>query len=142
MEDKILDKSDMEIIEEIANKYCITVLELGRIISRKKQSYPRLQILLSKNELEIIDKKAKEKNISRSKYCSMCFKKALTNKEYENLDVMKIIARNTEGKDKREERAVISFDNANDYKEIKRVSKSLGIPCSALIRYFTLNVEL
>lgn len=142
MEDKILDKSDMDIIEAIANKYYISLEELGRILARKKQSYPRLQILLSKSELNIIDKKAKEKNITRSKYCSMCFKKALHNKEYENFDVMKIIARNTESKEKRGERAVISFENANDYKEIKKVSKDLGIPCSTLIRYFTLNVEL
>lgn len=139
---EVIKKTDLELLEKIASKYCVSLQELGRIISRKKATYPRLQILLNSDELSKIDKKAKEKKLSRSKYCSMCYKMALKKKCYENIDVIKAIGRNQDEKNKREYRAVISFDNADDYIEMKKLSKKLGIPCSSLMRYFALNINL
>lgn len=140
--DELLEKNDLEILENIADKYCVSLQELGRIISRKKATYPRLQILLNKNELNIIDGRAKEKNLSRSKYCSICYKVAIENKYYEDIDILEVFSRNYSNEnEKREFRAVISFDKADEYKQLKKLSKELGIPSSSLMRYFALNIE-
>lgn len=140
--DNVIDKSDLELIESMAEKYCITVQELGRILSRKTGSYPRLQILLNVDELHNIDRKSKKLNLSRSRYCSMCYKKALKEKLYENIDVLQAMSDVKSGKMKRDHRAVISFDNAKDYREMKKLADDLGIPFSSLMRYFALTVKL
>lgn len=140
--DELIEKKDLEILKSMADKYCVSLQELGRIISREKVTYPRLQILLNSKERNIIDSRAKEKNLSRSKYCSICYKVAIENKLYENIDILEVLSRSKNNEnEKREERAVISFDNADDYKQMKKLSKELGIPCSSLMRYFSLNIE-
>lgn len=140
--ERVIENEDLKIIEKIAEKYCISVQELGRIISRRNGSYPRLQILLNLEELHNIDGKAKKLNLSRTKYCSLCYRKALKEKLYENIDVLQAMSETQSGKMKREHRAVISFDNAKDYRDMKKLADNLGIPFSSLMRYFALTVEL
>lgn len=140
--DNVIKKGDLETIENIAEKYCITVQELGRILSRKTGSYPRLQILLNVDELHNIDRKSKKLDLSRSRYCSMCYKKALKEKLYENINVLQAMSDGESGKMKREHRAVISFDSAKDYRDMKKLADDLGMPFSSLMRYFALTVEL
>lgn len=137
--EKVICEKDLEILNDMANKYCVTLQELGRIIARKKVTYPRLQILLNTEEMAEIDKKAKTKNLSRSKYCSLCYRKALENNDYENINIVEAVKKQ---KDKREHRAVISFNNSDEYRKLKRASQKLGIPFSCLMRYFALNVEI
>lgn len=138
----VIENEDLKIIENMAEKYCVSVQELGRIISRRNGSYPRLQILLNVEELNSIDKKAKELNLSRTKYCSLCYRKALKEKLYDDIDIIQAMSEKQTNKLKREHRAVISFDNAKDYREMKKLADSLGIPFSSLMRYFALNVKL
>lgn len=140
--DNVIENEDLKVIETIAEKYCISVQELGRILSRKTGSYPRLQILLNVEELHTIDRRAKKLNLSRAKYCRMCYRKALNEELYDNIDVLKVVSENQNGKLKREHRAVISFDNAKDYRMMKKLSDELGIPFSSLMRYFCLTVDL
>ena len=142
MNESVIKNEDLKTIEMIAEKYCISIQELGRIISRRNGSYPRLQILLNVEELHSIDRKARNLNLSRTKYCSLCYRKALKDKLYENIDVLQAMSETKNGNMKREHRAVISFDNAKDYREMKKLADNLGIPFSSLMRYFALNVEL
>lgn len=137
--EKILTDDDLKIITGIAEKYSITVQELGRILTRKNYNYPRLQILLNVDEVHSIDRKATSLNLSRSKYCSMCCRKVLREELYKDIDVLKAVG---ESGKRREHRAVISFDYSSDYLEFKKLSEELGIPFSSLVRYFALTVEL
>lgn len=139
--EQVLRDEDLEVIKGIAEKYRLSIQELGRILSRKNGDYPRLQILLNVDEIYSIDKKAKELNLSRSKYCSLCYKKALKEELYKNIDILKVVGESESGK-RREHRAVISFDVSSDYLEMKKLADDLGIPFSSLVRYFALNVEL
>ena len=139
--EQVLRDEDLEVIKGIAEKYRLSIQELGRILSRKNGDYPRLQILLNIDEIYSIDKKAKELNLSRSKYCSLCYKKAMKEEFYKNIDILKVVGESESGK-RREHRAVISFDVASDYLEMKKLADDLGIPFSSLVRYFALNVEL
>ena len=139
-EERILSDSDLEIIRGIAEKYKIRVSELGRILSRRSASYPKTQILLTTDEMYSIDRKAKELNLNRSKYCTMCVKKAMDEKIYEDIDIMKVIEKSKSGR--REHRAMISYDSSSGYIKIKKLANDLGVPFSSLIRYFALNVEL
>lgn len=140
--DAFLKNDDLKIIENIAEKYCITIQELGRILARRTGVYPRLQILLNTDELNIIDSKANKLNLSRTKYCSLCYKKALKENLYENINVLQAMSDNKNKNLKRKHRAVISFDNAKDYRNMKKLSDDLGIPFSSLMRYFALTVNI
>lgn len=139
MIEQILQEEDLNMIKKIADKYKLSIQELGRMLSRKNGQYLRLQILLNVDEINLIDKRAKAVNLSRSKYCTFCYKKALRENLYDNIDILKVVG---ESEKKREHRAVISFDMANDYLEMKKLADDLGIPFSSLVRYFALNVVL
>lgn len=139
--EQLLQSEDLLMIKKIADKYRLSVQELGRIISRKNGKYYRLQILLNKDEIDLIDKNAKRLKLSRSKYCTLCYKKALRENLYDNIDILKVVGESESGK-KREHRAVISFDMPSDYLEMKKLADDLGIPFSSLVRYFALNIKL
>ena len=70
-----LSAEDKMIIEEIAKKYEVSVDELGRHLLARK--YPRIQILLTEEELGYVDENAIRMGLSRSAYCYECFKKAV-----------------------------------------------------------------
>lgn len=139
-EEQIIKDEDLRIISNIAKTYNLSVQELGRILARKKATYPRIQILLTIDELNLIDEMAKTLRLSRSKYCSMCCHKALKEELYKNIDMLKVI-RESETGNKRVHRAIISYENANEFLEMKKLANDLGTPFSSLMRYFALNIQ-
>lgn len=133
-----LEKTDLEIIEGMAKKYGVSVQDLSRsLLSRK---YPRLQILLTEAELKHIDDNAMRLNLSRSMYCYLCFKKAIDEKLYENIDVLKVLRKSDTGK--RTEKVAVSFSEQGDYEKMVAFSSDLGIAFSGMVRYFSLTVDL
>lgn len=136
----IINKEDLEVIESIASNYNLTIQELGRILSRGSMSYPKIQAVFTTDEIILIDNRAKDKNISRSKYCSLCFKKAINEKLYLNMNLLDAV-KNAEG-GKRNHKVNISFSGNNEYLALKNAADDLGLKFSSLLRYFALNVEL
>jgi len=133
-----LEKNDLEVIEEIAKKYGVSVQDLSRsLLSRK---YPRLQILLTEEELKHIDNNAMRLNLSRSMYCYQCFKKAIDEKLYENIDVLKVLRKSETGK--RTQKVAVSFSEQGDYEKMVAFASDLGIAFSGMVRYFSLTVDL
>lgn len=133
-----LESEDLKTIEEIAKKYGVSVQDLSRsLLSRK---YPRLQILLTVEELKHIDDNAMRLNLSRSMYCYLCFKKAIDEKLYENIDVLKVVRKSDTGK--RTEKVAVSFSEQSDYEKMVKFASDLGIAFSGMVRYFSLVVEL
>lgn len=139
--EQLLQVEDLKIIKKIADKYNLSLQELGRVLTRKNGKYLRLQILLNIDEINLIDERAGALKLSRSKYCTLCYKKALKENLYDNIDILRVVGESENGK-KREHRAVISFDMTSDYLEMKKLSDDLGLPFSSLVRYFALNIEL
>lgn len=133
-----LERNDLDIIESIAKKYGVSVQDLSRsLLSRK---YPRLQILLTVDELKHIDDNAKKLSLSRSMYCYMCFKKAMDDKLYENMNLLEIVKKSDTGK--RTEKVAVSFSELGDYEKMVKFAKDLGVPFSGMLRYFSLTVNL
>lgn len=136
-----LNDEDINIIEEIADKYNLTMQELGRMMSRKNGRYHRMQILFNSDEMNFIDRKTRELNISRSQYCRLCYRKALKEEIYKDIDILKVVG-GSENNKQREYRAVISFDSSKDYLDVKKLAENLGVPVSSLMRYFALNINI
>lgn len=133
-----LKKEDLEVIERMAEKYDITVQDLARsLLSRK---YPRLQILLTPEELQYIDDCADGLNLSRSMYCYLCFKKAVDDKLYENMNIIEIVKKGNHGR--RTQKVAVSFTELSDYNKMVKFAEDLGINFSSIIRYFSMNVNL
>lgn len=141
--DNIISKQDMETLEKIADKYSISIQELGKIISQKeRKNYLTLQIRFSDEELNILNERSRKLNIARSKYCVLCYQKAMKEHLYKDLNVLEIIGKERQ-QSKKTNRINISFSsNENDYKEMKKLAEELGIKFTSLIRYFALNINL
>lgn len=140
-----LNDEDMEIIEEIAGKYNLQIHELGKILSTKKTSgkkKPRLQIRLSDDEIYTIEKRAKEANLSRTRYCRFCFQKAVRNNLIQDIDIMNVLVEKSKGEKTREQKIIVNFESQKDYLDMKKGADELGIPFSTLVRYIVLTFEL
>lgn len=141
-DDKLIDKNDYETIEKIAEKYSLTIQDLGKILANKKKTFLRLQIKLTDDELAAIDRSAASLGLTRSKYCTLCYKRALDFKLYEEIDVLDSETMSKKGKSIRKNVVAISFDNPIEYKKLKEISCKMGIPFSCMMRHFALKIEL
>ncbi len=139
--DHVLTQNDLEIVSMIAEKYHLSIQEFGRILARKNEKYPVLQILFTDDEYNQIEEKRKSKNLSRSKYCTLCIRKALSEETYKQINVVDVLGKENR-RISRPKRTPISFDNATEYRQAKEISGLLGMPFSSLMRYFSLNVDL
>jgi len=96
--------------------------------------------LLTEEELKHIDNNAMRLNLSRSMYCYQCFKKAIDEKLYENIDVLKVLRKSETGK--RTQKVAVSFSEQGDYEKMVAFASDLGIAFSGMVRYFSLTVDL
>lgn len=133
-----IGKEDLDIIETIAKKYNVTVQDIGRsLLSRK---YPRIQIMLTPEELTKIDENANRLNLSRSMYCYLCFRKAINDKIYEKMNIVDIVKKGKNGI--RTEKVAVSFSELGDYNKMMKFAEDMGVSFSSVVRYFSLNVDL
>lgn len=132
-----LKAEDMKIIENMAEKYGMSVQDLGRSLLVGK--FPRVQINFTIDELQTVDSRAGRLNLTRSTYCCMCFEKAMEKNMYKSINVIDIIKRYKKGTKKK--KVAISLP-INEYDRMLKVAKDVGVPFSSLIKYFALNVKL
>lgn len=133
-----LSEKDYKVVEELAGKYGVSVDELGRSLLARK--YPRVQILLTENELKHIDTNAIRVGLSRSEYCYRCFMKAVEEKLYVNTTALEIQRKDESGR--RDKKLGVNFPVRVQYEEMMEYSETIGVNFSAFVRYFSLNVEL
>ncbi len=136
---EIIAKSDFEIIKKIAKNYNMSIEDFGRLISKKADKPLRHHVRFSDEELKEVDKKAKALKLKRSKYCRLCYKKALEQELYKNINILD--AAEKDGTT-RKNRVSISFDSAEEYKKMRELADKFSIHFSSLIRYFALNIDL
>lgn len=135
---QVIDEKDINLIEEIAEKYDMTLIEFARFIGKgKNEKGVRYHVRFSVDELMKVDENANEMNYSRSKYCQIAYQWFINNEVYKSINVMDI----RESKSDRNMRVCVSFSDAKEYSELRKLAKGFSIPFSALIRYFALNYK-
>lgn len=139
---KILSKSDYDMICIMAKKYSMSVEDFGKLLSKKVDKNIRHQIRFNANEIKLIDTKAGNLNMTRSEYCRRCYMKAIENKSYMSMNIRDLKENTYGGKIVRDIRVSLSFDDAEQYKEMRKIAKEFSLQFSTLIRYFALTIEL
>lgn len=146
---KLIDEKDFQEIEKIANKYNMTVIELGKLLTIKDDNKPFYkQIRLTEEELTNIDEKAKNFGITRNEYIIRCQMKAIKNNEQLNLDIRKINKKTYAGpvnKNKeniRNRQVNVYFRDLELYENIRITAKKLSVKVSSLIREWSLTINL
>ena len=90
--EELLESEDMELIEGMAKKYKMSLMDLGKIISNSdynKKNKP-IYMRVTKEENEILIARCKESNLPKSKLCYLYFSKALELNKFESIDLVAI----------------------------------------------------
>ena len=142
--ESLLSNEDMETVTKMAEKYSMTVQELGKWLTRKESKVYRIQILLSTKECAYIERKRKKLNLTRSKYSTLCFEKMMKEELYKDIDLSQFCKRSSKAKDEgaKKERAVVSICDSNQYMRLKRFCEEYGVPVAGFLRYCALNINL
>lgn len=132
----LIDEKDMELIQKIAHKYDMSVAEFGRFLGKKNnEKGVRFQIRFSVEELEYVDKLADELEVSRSRYCQIAYRWFVENEIYKTMNILDF----KESEGEKNMRVSVSFNDAEEYKSLRKFAKEFSIPFSALLRYCALN---
>lgn len=139
---KKAEQTFRNVCDEIANKYGISSDDCIKLLSINVNRNIRHQIRFSVDELEIIDNRAAEYNMSRSEYCRRCLIKFMEERAYINLDIPALKKDSYKSNEVRDIRIAISFDDPELYLRMKKLSKELSIQLSSLIRCVSLTTIL
>jgi hypothetical protein len=136
--DKVIDKKDLELIEKLAEKYDMSIVEFGRFLGKKSnEKGVRFQIRFSVDELAYVDEKSNMMDVSRSKYCQMAYQWFVENNIFKSMDISDF----KESDGKKSERVSVLFSDADQYKSMRKMASDFSIPFSALLRYCALNYK-
>lgn len=137
--ENVIHKSDLELLNKMADKYDMSLVDFGRfIVKMKNDKGVRFHVRFSVDELFAVDQKANMLNLTRSKFCNTASKWFVNSDEYKNFKLTTI--KETAGD--RDMRVCVLFTDAEDYKSLHELSKRMSIPFSALIRYCALNYPM
>lgn len=139
---EIIEEKDYNTLINMAKKYNMNVEDFGKLISKKVERDIRHQIRFSPDEIEIVDSRAAKLDMTRSEYCRRCYMKVIDEKLYMNLDIKELKKDTYKSKVTRDIRVAISFDDAEQYKIMRKLAKDFSLQFSTLIRYFALTVSL
>jgi len=136
-----ISAADMGIIKKMAEKYNISLRNLAQVIIQKDAgSRGKVQIRFTEEEAEIINAKAKEKDMSWSKFCR--YSCGVVLKEYENMkDINLWNIQRIYGEGNRKKRLNVLFSDDEEYKRIKNFGIRVSLPISTFIRYCMLRDE-
>ena len=136
---KLVDETDLDTISNIANKYDMNIVELGKLLSKIKVGNGiTKQIKFSENEVKRIDKIVNDKkrvDNSRNVFFIEAYTWFMDNQLIKEIDVFELKQKTND----RTFRVNIYFSDADQFESILRTSKSLGCGFSSFIRYFTLK---
>lgn len=136
---KEIDTDDMIIIENIAKKYNMTLKNLVKTISKKDvKENDQVAIRFAAEELKTLDKKARKKNMSRSRFCRYACHRIIN--EYIRMDNIDFLsARGVYGEVKRDIKVCLLIPE-EDRKQIKEFTEKLSLPLTTFIRYCILKI--
>lgn len=135
--DKLISHKDMASIKNLAEKYNMSVADLGRSIVRQAEGNSSRQIRVTDEEYDMISLKAKAHGVSKSRWCSLACSdfvngSAKTDIFFSDFDSEKSV---------RNKRIAVAIRNQQEETELMNVSIRYSIKISTLIRYCALRYE-
>ena len=128
-------------VNQIAEKYNVTTGDIMKILSSERKDKDNFHIRFSENELKVVDEKCRKSGLNRSSYCALCFKKAVDERLYQDIDVVQIARRNF-GDERRNKRVHVSIKKLGvNAKDVIVFADEIGVEVSALLRYAALNIQ-
>lgn len=137
---KIIEKEDIKILENIAEKYKVDLKELGQYLIKKDTERLVHQIRVNADELSIINNKADKLNMKRSEYVRSCFLKIINDGTFILTDISEI--KKTSRNQKRDIKIPISFNNIDEYMKMRTLAKKYSLSFASFLRYISLSTEL
>lgn len=139
---EILSEKEIEILTGIASMHNLDLNELGKLLSKKDSKTISISIRYSADEVRIIDERADKLRIKRSDYIKRCIVKAISDKEYMNINLRELKENTYKNEIKRDIRVPVRINNIDEYMKLLQVTKSLSMQMSSLIRDFSLSINL
>ena len=130
----IITKEDMNLIEEMAKRYDVSVAQFGKLVSSQMKTTKERQFRVSLEEDEIIVEKANSKGMTKMKYCEYACSRFLKSKNIDKSFFMK----DWYGKN-RIKRIAVQFSDVDMELEMLKVAEKYGIDIGTLLRYCALN---
>lgn len=139
----LLEENDLKDISKIADKYSMSLKELGQLIIKGEEgNYIRKHIRFGADEITEIDRRAGELNMERNDYIRRCYLKALEDELYMNMDIKQLKKDTYKGTEVRNIRVAVYFKNPDEYTKLSAIAKKFSMQFSTLIRHFALCVKL
>lgn len=129
-----IEMKDMKAIQEIAQRYDMSLVEFGRTIITQTKKRTQRQIRVSEHEYEIISAKAEAKGLNLMRYCDYAcnefLKKKVIDKDYFDY--------RTYGEG-RKKRIAVEFKDSEVEASLLSVADKHDIEIGTLIRYCALT---
>lgn len=138
----ILSDKEICILKKIASTHNLDLEELGKLMSKKDSKNITINIRYSAAEVRIVDERADELRMKRSEYIKRCIVKAISDKEYMNINLRELKENTYKSEIKRDIRVAVRISNLDEYMKLLQVTKSLSMQMSSLIRDFSLSIKL
>lgn len=140
----IIAETDMNMIKNLANKYNISVKELGKIIASENNLDQKKQVRFTNREYEILKNAAEKRDMKVSVFLRYCLKYACDNNILEKMSIKDLTSlTKRDSNELREKRVPVAFDNGEYFLEIQKEARRLEIPYTNIARWLILkSIEL
>lgn len=129
------EEEEMKYINELAEKYSLSLKELGILIG-SKQNDKKIQLLLrvSEQESKTIKDAAKQAGMSYSAFCIYAFNWFVDSGEIYQKDYFATSTRDKNEKGQRTKRILVYFKDKNDKLKLEEYANRFLVDASVLIR--------
>lgn len=134
-EQSVISSEDFLILEQMANKYEMSLNDFFRYAIKTSKSSPvHVHVRFTPLEIETIDKKREKKNLTRQKYILFACQKVLRSEKLYSLttDDLRYLKKHSE---LRSAIVVLSFSNKKMYNEIHSFCSKISLPISSFLRH-------
>lgn len=138
---KKIEQEDMIVIEKIARKYNMTMVDFGRAVIAQSKVTNERQYRVSEEEFDIISAYAEDKGLTRMAYSEAACKHLLKLLDDGAADpaVVKFEIGSTRYGQNRTKRIAVRFDDKEAESKLMKIAGDYKIDVGSLIRYCALN---
>jgi len=130
-----IQSEDMKVIEEIARKYNLSMVELGNELVMRTRKRAERQFKLSESEYEILSEKAEKNGCSVAKYCEFA-----CNEFLKKGSIGKDLFAGKGHNCKRTRRITVRFSNIEEERKLVEFAERYKIKIGTLLRYCALKM--
>lgn len=138
--ERSINLKDLEVIEEIAKKYNMTMKQFGREMLREFKVTKERQYRVSAEELELIKKRAEACGLSMQEYSAAACEYFLKKNELDPAIIKFEIGSASYGQG-RDKRTNVSFSDENVEIALEKLADENKIPFGSLVRYCVMKYK-